>query len=74
VIRAVFSPQMSLGELQGILDEAQLSIVGGPSEAGVYSLASTSGRSPAAAAALLRTHPTVRFAEPMRPVQRPGSP
>jgi anti-sigma factor RsiW len=71
VIRAVFSPQMSISELQGILDEAQLYIVGGPGEAGIYSLASTSNRNPAETVALLRAHPTVRFAELTRPVQRP---
>jgi anti-sigma factor RsiW len=71
VIRAVFSPQMSVSELQGILDEAQLHIVGGPSDAGVYSLAPTSERNPAEAMALLRAHPTVRFAELTRPGQRP---
>ena len=40
VIRAVFSPTITLVELQTILDEAQLRIVSGPTEAGVYSLAS----------------------------------
>ncbi len=39
VIRAVFSPHITLVELQAILDEAQLRIVSGPTEAGVYSLA-----------------------------------
>ena len=33
VIRAVFSPTITLDELQGILDEAQLRIVSGPTEA-----------------------------------------
>ena len=42
MIRAVFSPTITLVELQTILDEAQLRIVSGPTEAGVYSLASTS--------------------------------
>jgi len=34
VIRAVFSPDVTLIELQAILDEAQLRIVSGPTEAG----------------------------------------
>jgi len=34
----VFSPTITLVELQAILDEAQLRIISGPTEAGVYSL------------------------------------
>jgi hypothetical protein len=63
VIRAVFSPTMTLVELQAILDEAHLRIVSGPTEAGVYSLASTSRQPVNSSLALLRRHPSVRFAE-----------
>jgi hypothetical protein len=63
VIRAVFSPNITLVELQTILDEAQLRIISGPTEAGVYSLASNSTLTVRASLALLRRHPTVRFAE-----------
>jgi anti-sigma factor RsiW len=63
VIRAVFSPTITLVELQAILDEAQLRIVSGPTEAGVYSLASNSTLTVRASLALLRQHSTVRFAE-----------
>ena len=63
VIRAVFSPTITLDELQGILDEAQLRIVSGPTEAGVYSLASKSNRPVSSSLALLRGHSMVRFAE-----------
>ena len=63
VIRAVFSPNITLVELQTLLDEAQLRIVSGPTEAGVYSLASNSTLTVRASLALLRQHPTVRFAE-----------
>ena len=62
-IRAVFSPTITLSELQSILDEAQLRIVSGPSEAGVYSLAVYSERPVSASLALLRQHAAVRFAE-----------
>ena len=62
-IRAVFSPSITLSELQSILDEAQLRIVSGPSEAGVYSLAVNSGRPVSASLAMLRQHAAVRFAE-----------
>jgi hypothetical protein len=63
VIRAVFSPSITLVELQTILDEAQLKIVSGPTEAGVYSLASNSNLTVRSSLALLRRHSTVRFAE-----------
>lgn len=62
-IRAVFSPTMTMSELQGILDEAQLRIVSGPTEAGVYALAANSRRPVSSSLALLRAHPQVRFAE-----------
>jgi Putative zinc-finger len=63
VIRAVFAPTITLVDLQGILAEAQLRIISGPTEAGVYSLAVTSHRAVGASLALLRNHPEVRFAE-----------
>jgi hypothetical protein len=74
VIRAVFVPSITLVELQKLLDEAQLRIVAGPSEAGVYSLALTSARPVAASLAALRRHDSVRFAEgtqPATPVDAP---
>ena len=67
VIRAVFSPTITLMDLQAILSEAQLRIVSGPTEAGVYSLAPTSHRPAATSLALLRRYPSVRFAELTRP-------
>jgi anti-sigma factor RsiW len=74
VIRAVFSPSITLVELQEILDQAQLKIVSGPTEAGVYSLASDSGLTVHASLALLREHPTVRFAEATLPEPESGNP
>jgi hypothetical protein len=73
VIRAVFSPTITLVELQGILDEAQLRIVSGPTEAGVYSLASNSTLTVHASLALLRQHSTVRFAEGTVPEPESGN-
>jgi anti-sigma-K factor RskA len=73
VIRAVFSPAITLVELQAILDEAQLRIVAGPSEAGVYSLAPNSQRPAGSALALLRAHPQVRFAERTQSKVAPGA-
>jgi hypothetical protein len=66
VVRAVFAPDMTLVELKTILDEAQLKIISGPSEAGVYSLAAKSGRPVNVSLGLLRQHKTVRFAERTR--------
>jgi hypothetical protein len=67
VIRAVFSPAITLVELQAILDEAQLRIVSGPTEAGVYSLAANTDRPVNSSLALLRRHSAVRFAESTEP-------
>jgi Putative zinc-finger len=73
VIRAVFSPNTTLVDLQTILDEAQLRIVSGPTEAGVYSLASNSTLTVRASLALLRQHSTVRFAEGTLPEPESGN-
>ena len=67
VIRAVFAPTITLVELQAILDEAELRIVSGPTEAGVYSLAANSRRPVSSSLALLRLHAQVRFAESTAP-------
>jgi hypothetical protein len=72
VIRAVFSPTVTLAELQAILGEAQLRIVAGPTEAGVYSLASNSSRPVSLSLSLLRQHTEVRFAEITQPNARAG--
>lgn len=74
VIRAVFAPSITLVELQTILDEAQLRIVAGPSEAGVYSLAANSPRPAGSSLALLRRHAAVRFAESTEPSLKPAGP
>jgi Putative zinc-finger len=73
VIRAVFAPSITLVELQAILDEAQLKIVSGPTEAGVYSLASNSTLTVRSSLALLRQHSTVRFAEGTLPEPESGN-
>jgi Putative zinc-finger len=63
VIRAVFSPNITLVELQMLLSGAGLRIVSGPTEAGVYSLARNSPRAVSSSLAALRAHAAVRFAE-----------
>jgi hypothetical protein len=72
VIRAVFSPTITLVELQSILQEAQLKIISGPTEAGVYSLASDSSLPVHTSLELLRHHAAVRFAEGTRPESGAG--
>jgi anti-sigma factor RsiW len=67
-IRAVFSPDLRLGDLQSLLSTSRLSIVAGPTEAGVYTLTleGTNG-SVDSALARLRGNTSVRFAEPIAP-------
>jgi Putative zinc-finger len=62
-IRAVFAPDTSVARLQRMLEAAQLTIVAGPTEAGVYSLALAASKPLAAALSELRRQPEVRFAE-----------
>ena len=63
LIRAVFSPTITLADVQTILDEAGLRIVSGPTEAEVYSLAANSSRPVSSSLATLRANAKVRFAE-----------
>ena len=65
-IRAVFAPELALQSLQTLLSTAKLSIVGGPTEAGVYTLAlDDANGSVDAALTGLRRSASVRFAEPI---------
>jgi hypothetical protein len=65
-IRAVFAPDLELRELQALLASAELTIVAGPTESGVYTLAPTKEKADIdAALAGLRRNATVRFAEPI---------
>lgn len=65
-IRAVFAPQLQLGQLQSLLSTSRLSVVGGPTEAGVYTLALEDAHGNVdAALTRLRDSTSVRFAEPI---------
>jgi hypothetical protein len=65
-IRTVFAPDLQLRDLQTLLASSELTIIGGPTEAGVYTLASTGDKADIdAALAALRRNPAVRFAEPI---------
>lgn len=65
VIRAVFSPTLTVSELQALLAEAHLTVVSGPTDAGVYSLAMSGTQSLDWSLQRLRARDTVRFAEPV---------
>jgi anti-sigma factor RsiW len=65
-IRVVFSPDMTLGRMQGLLTAAALQVQSGPSSAGVWSLEPARDSNRAAtqvALRELRDSPDVRFAE-----------
>jgi len=65
-IRAVFTSEVTLRDLQSLLARLQLRIVDGPTEAGVYTLATDDKqRSLEATLADLRGNMFVRFAEPI---------
>lgn len=67
-VRAVFSPALTVGELQALLAQAGLSIADGPTDYGVYTLAPVSpGGDLKQALQVLRAHPAARFAEPIGP-------
>ncbi len=71
-VRAVFSPSMTLGELQALLERTQLRIVNGPSADGVYTLATLAATTDTQQALLaLRAHPAVQFAEPVAAARTP---
>lgn len=66
-LRAVFAPDMTLGEVQALLQAHRLVARTGPSAAGLFTLA-LQGGSPGeieAVLARLRADPRVRFAEPV---------
>jgi hypothetical protein len=67
-IRVVLSPSMTLEQLRVLLNSAQLQVVAGPGESGVWSLAPADYAAVIATEAALRElrgSPQVRFAEPI---------
>ena len=67
-VRAVFSPDLTHANLKELLDELELRIVAGPSDRGVYTLATENSiaitERDAALASLLK-NPSVLFAQPV---------
>lgn len=70
-IRAVFEANLPLGDLQQLLDRANLRIVDGPTDLGVYTLAPRADAPRDAALTLLRADARVRFAEPAADARAP---
>jgi hypothetical protein len=72
-VRAVFDPSTTVEELTRILRETRLTIVAGPSDSGVCTLALDPGSAGSLESALarLRADPRVRFAEPAPGVENP---
>ncbi len=64
-VRAVFAMDLTLGELQALLERSHLRIMDGPSADAVYTLGTTRGGDARQALLTLRAHPAVRFAEPI---------
>ncbi len=65
-LRAVFAPGVTLGEFKDLLAARQLTVVGGPSDAGVYTLAGATNGAAAtleATVAALRSDQRVLFVE-----------
>lgn len=63
-IRVVFSPNAQLNDIHQLLRSVDCDIISGPSEAGVYTLATDQDKDVRAIIATLREHSGVLFAEP----------
>lgn len=74
-VRVVFSPSAQLNDINQLLRGVGCDIIAGPSEAGVYTLATHAGRDVRGVIATLREHSEVLFAEPSETVagSSPGS-
>lgn len=62
-VRVVFAPTATLDEINGLLRQVGCDIIAGPSEAGVYTLATADGGNVPGIIATLRGHSDVLFAE-----------
>ena len=71
-VRVVFAPEASLNRINQLLRDAQCDIVAGPSEAGVYTLATAPDQDGQRIITMLRDHAEVLFAEPSQALA--GSP
>lgn len=62
-VRVVFAPDASLGEVNQLLRGVGCDVIAGPSEAGVYTLATRAGQDVQRIITTLRAHSDVLFAE-----------
>lgn len=62
-VRVVFAPDASLNEINQLLRSVECDIISGPSEAGVYTLATAADKDVQRIIMSLREHPEVLFAE-----------
>jgi hypothetical protein len=62
-LRVVFAPDATLDEINRLLQQVRCDIIAGPSDAGVYTLASADAAQVPAIIATLREHAEVLFAE-----------
>lgn len=62
-VRVVFAPEASLNQINQLLRRVECDIVAGPSEAGVYTLATSPDKDVQQVIATLRDHSEVLFAE-----------
>jgi hypothetical protein len=67
-VRVVFSPNVQLNDINQLLRSVECDIIAGPSEAGVYTLATEHGNDVRGIIAKLREHSGVLFAEPSQMV------
>lgn len=78
-VRVVFSPSAELNDINQLLRSVECDIIAGPSEAGVYTLATEHGKDVHGIIVKLRQHSGVLFAEPSQtlagtsPGPSPGS-
>ncbi|WP_116812994.1 S8 family serine peptidase [Steroidobacter cummioxidans] len=63
-VRVVFAPDASVKDINEVLRQVEATIIAGPSEAGVYTLATPDNTDVQRIIVTLRAHPEVLFAEP----------
>jgi hypothetical protein len=67
-VRVVFAPTATLNDINQLLHLVECDIIAGPSEAGVFTLATAEGKDVHGIIAKLREHSEVLFAEPSQTV------
>lgn len=73
-VRVVFAPTAKLNDINQLLHQVDCDIISGPSEAGVFTLATDEGKDVHGIISTLREHPEVLFAEPSQMTGQVGTP